>query len=213
MRNRLLQLIFAIFVVISVGVIAWKFFARSSRGILDTAIGRSEQQIDLGAVVTKIRELNRLETASMRVMHVSTVRQSYGVVPDALSGDTLTFMAVGDVIAGVDLSKLDPAQVRRGADGTIVMRLPPAEVLVTRIDNNASRVINRETGLLRRQDVQLESRARSFAESGVRREALKKNILSLASRNAETKLAELMHTVGFQQVRFEQSAPVDSRAN
>ena len=147
----------------------------------------------------------------MRVVHVSTITQSYQLVPNALAGDELTFFAAGDVIAGIDLSQLKQEDVRRDTDGTVIVRLPPPQILVTRIDNRESRVLNRKTGLFRRADMNLESRARQYAEQGIRTEALNKGILPLASQNAEVKVAELLHTFGFQRVRCETSGSSPSR--
>ncbi|HEX6178359.1 MAG TPA: DUF4230 domain-containing protein [Thermoanaerobaculia bacterium] len=188
------------------GYVAWRMTKRTVATTLQELAKPEEKQIDLGALVTHVRELSRLETASMKVMHVSTITQSYKLVPDAMAGDQLTFLAAGDVIAGIDLSRLEQKDVWQDADGTIVMRLPPSQILVTRVDNRESRVINRKTGLFRRADVDLESRARQFAEQQIRNEAVKKGILLLASQNAEKKLADFMHTIGFQRVRFERSA-------
>lgn len=161
-----------------------------------------EKEVDLGAVVTRIRGLNRLETATMHVVHVGTISQSYDFVPNAMAGDSLTFMATGDVIAGVDLALMKPADLRRDSDGTVFVRLPPAQVLVTRIDNRESRVISRKTGLLRRADPNLETRARQYAEGGVRNEAIKRGILTLATTNAQSRLAELLHGAGISRVEF-----------
>jgi hypothetical protein len=161
-----------------------------------------ERQIDLGAVVTRIRGLNRLETASMHVVHVGTISQSYQFVPNALGGDSLTLMATGDVIAGVDLELLKPNDVYRQRDGTVVIRLPAPQVLVTRINNRESHVLNRNTGIFRHPDNGLEGRARLYAESGIRNEAIKKGILTLAGQNAQARLAELLHASGIGKVEF-----------
>ncbi len=161
-----------------------------------------EKEIDLGAIVTRVRGLNRLETASMHVVHVSTITQSYGFVPNALGGDTLTLMAAGDVIAGVDLELLKPNDIYRQHDGTVVIRLPAPQVLVTRINNRESRVLTRNTGIFRHPDSGLEGRARLYAETGIRNEAVKKGILILAGQNAQARIAELMHAVGIGKVEF-----------
>ncbi len=195
----LIAVIFVIGVTFFAGWIAWRHTQRK----VEQAFTPHEEQIDLSAVVTRVRALNRLETASMHVVHVSTITQSYQLVPNAIAGDELTFFAAGDVIAGIDLSQLKQEDVRRDADGTIVVRLPPSQVLVTRIDNRESRVINRKTGMFRRADMNLESRARQYAEQGIRNEAVNKGILPLASQNAEIKVAGLLHTFGFQRVRCE----------
>lgn len=181
------------------GVMVWRLARRTvEREILTP----QERVVDLTSLVTQVRELNRLETASMRVVHVGTITQSYKVVPNALAGDEITFLATGDVIAGIDLSQLKPEDVWRSPDGAINLRLPPPQVLVTRVDNKESRVINRKTGVLRRADIDLETRARQHAEENIRAEALKKGILPLASQNGEKKLAELLRTLGFERVRF-----------
>ena len=173
------------------------------------SIGTSHEQIvDLDALVTKVRDLNRLETAAMHVVHISTINQTYEMIPNALAGDELTFFAAGDVIAGVDLSQLKHEDVQHQPDGTIVLHLPPPQILITRLDNRESRVLSRKTGMLRRADVNLETRARQNAESGIRNEALHKGILPLAAQNAETKLAAILHTLGVQKVRFEQTPRV-----
>ena len=170
--------------------------------VVSRAIERKEQVLDISALVTQVRELNRLETASMHVLHVSTITQTYQMVPDSLGGDELTFLAAGDVIAGVDMSLLKQEDVWRQPDGTVVLRLPPSQILVSRVDNRESRVLTRKTGLLRRADMNLESRARQHAEQEIRNEAMRKGILKLASDNAQSRLADFLHTLGFQKVTF-----------
>src|ERR1051325_5383296 len=140
----------------------------------------------------------------MRVMQVSTITQSYKLVPNALGADQITFLATGDVIAGVDLAQLRREDVRREPDGTVVMRLPPAQILVSRVDNRESRVMSRKTGVLRRSDINLEARARQNAEQAIRNEAVNKGILTLANQNAQKRLADLLHTLGVARVRFEE---------
>ena len=190
---------------------AWYVWQQTRHVATEVLLKPHEEQIDIAALVTRVRALNRLETASMHVIHVSTITQSYELVPNALAGDELTFLAAGDVIAGIDLSQLRQQDVSRDADGTIVVRLPPSQVLVTRIDNRESRVIDRKTGFFRRADMNLESRARQYAEAGIRNEAVKKGILPLASQNAEVKVAELLHMFGFQRVRCEAATTSPSR--
>jgi len=202
--------------VAAVCVIGLTFFAgwmvwRQTHRAVHEVLTAHEEQIDLSAVVTRVRALNRLETASMHVVHVSTITQSYDLIPNAFGGDELTLFAAGDVIAGLDLSQLKAQDVRRESDGTVVVTLPSAQVLVTRLDNRETRVINRKTGVFRHADMNLESRARQYAEQGIRNEAVNKGVLNLASQNAEIKVAELLHTFGFQKVRCEAAKASPSR--
>jgi hypothetical protein len=186
-----------------VGVTTVVFLWRSAKeAVTETILAPQEETLDIATLVTQVRELNRLETASMRVIHVGTIKQTYKMVPNALGGDEITFLATGDVIAGLDLSQLKPNDVWRSPDGTINLRLPPPQILVSRVDNEQSRVLTRKTGVLRRADIDLETRARQHAETNIRAEALKKGLLPLAAKNGEQKLAELLHTFGAEKVRF-----------
>jgi hypothetical protein len=191
-----------ILVAVSTGMMIWRAAKRTVQQQVTDALTPQEKMIDVAALVTQVRELNRLETATMHVMHVGKVSQTYKLVPDALAGDELTFLAEGDVIAGIDLAKLQPSDVWRSPDGTINLRLPEPEVLITRVDNAKSRVLTRDTGVLRRRDVDLETRARQYAEENIRTEAVKKGILPMAAQTGEKKLAGFLHTLGFDKVRF-----------
>jgi hypothetical protein len=189
-------------VLIVIAAAAW-YVAHRIEQLAVRAVTRREEAVDLGSLVTRIRDLNRLETASMRVVSVSTVRQTYDLIPNALAGDELTLYSAGDVIAGVDLSMMKPEDVYREQDGTIVVHLPPPQVLVSRIDNRATHVIDRRTGVFRRADVGMEGRARQYAEQNIRNEAVRKGILPLAQKNAEAHTAGLLHTLGAAKVRFD----------
>jgi len=201
MRFRQFLTLFTIILlpVITVGYLT----VRALRQAEKAAVTPQETVVDLGSVVTRVRSLSRLETASMHVVNVSTMTQSYELVPNAIGGDQVTLFAAGDVIAGIDLSQIKDSDVWREPDGTIVMRLPPSQILVSRIDNRETHVISRRTGFLRRADTGLEGRARQYAEQQVRNEAFHRGILQMASDNAESKLAPLLHSLGFTKVRFE----------
>lgn len=215
MQRRTLLLILggiaiAFLVAASTGVLVWRMAKRTVAQQVTDALTPQEKTIDVAALVTQVRELNRLETASMHVVHIGRIAQTYKLVPNALAGDEITFLAEGDVIAGIDMARLTPQDVWRSPDGTINLRLPPAEVLVARVDNQKSRVLTRDTGMLRRRDVDLETRARQHAEENIRKEAVSKGILTMASQTGEKKLAGFLNTLGFQKVRFVSSqAPLE----
>jgi hypothetical protein len=200
MRLRRLLLILALVALTGAGV--YEVWRRLPHALVDEAMTPRERQIELGMVVTRVRALNRLETASMRVIHTGTITQSYALVPNTLGGDSLTLQSTGDVIAGVDLAQLRPGDVWRQSDGTVMMRLPPPQILVTRIDNEHTRVLTRKTGLFRRGDDGLEGRARQFAEASVRTESIRQGILNLAAKNAENRIAELLHATGVERIEF-----------
>jgi hypothetical protein len=192
-------LFIAMLIAVTSGFLVWRM---AKRTFVTEVLTPQEQVVDLASLVTQVRELNRLETAAMRVMHVGKVTQSYKMVPNSIAGDELTFLAEGEVIAGIDLAQLKPEDVWRSPDGTVNVRLPQAQVLVTRVDNTKSRVLTRSTGVLRRQDVDLETRARQHAEQNIHDEAIKRGVLKMAGDNGEKKLADFLHAAGIEKVRF-----------
>jgi Protein of unknown function (DUF4230) len=201
-RRQILTLLGATaFIVAIAAATVWYLVRRIDRAAV-SAVTSKEETVDLGTLVTRVRDLNRLETATMRVTSISTIKQTYDLIPNALAGDELTLYATGDVIAGVDLSLLKQEDVRREPDGTIVVRLPEPQLLVSRIDNRTTRVTGRRTGVFRRADVGMEGRARQYAEQNIRNEAVHKGILPLAQQNAEARIAGLLYTLGATKVRF-----------
>ncbi|HEX3068289.1 MAG TPA: DUF4230 domain-containing protein [Thermoanaerobaculia bacterium] len=201
-RRQILILLGATaFIVAIAAATVWYLVRRIDRAVV-SAVTSKEETVDLGTLVTRVRDLNRLETATMRVTNISTIKQTYDLIPNALAGDELTLYATGDVIAGVDLSLLKQEDIRREPDGTIVVRLPEAQILVSRIDNRTTRVTGRRTGVFRRADVGMEGRARQYAEQNIRNEAVHRGILPLAQQNAEARIAGLLHTLGAAKVRF-----------
>lgn len=203
-RRQTVALLASVGLVILLGIAAAAWYvAHRLEQMATTAVTRKEEMADIGSLVTRVRDLNRLETATMRVASISTTKQTYDLIPNALAGDELTLYSAGDVIAGVDLSLLKPGDVHREPGGTIVVCLPPPQLLVSRLDNRASHVIQRRTGVFRRADIGMEGRARQYAEQNIRNEAIRRGILQLAQQNAEGRVAELLHTLGAAKVRFD----------
>ena len=125
------------------------------------------------------------------------------VLPDVLAGDMLLLVVHGQSIAGVDLGKLRPENVRVdgvGAGRAIHVTLPPSEVFVTAIDNRQTRVYSRQTGLLVPVDQNLESETRARAQGQMERAALADGILDAARKNARATVTTLLAGLGFRQV-------------
>ncbi|HEX9680418.1 MAG TPA: DUF4230 domain-containing protein [Anaerolineales bacterium] len=153
-------------------------------------------------VVREVRSLARLETIQYSLEKVITAETGQGPF-GFLFGDRLLFVAHGVVIAGVDLAQLAPDDVEFDDFGRIILRLPEAEIFIATLDNEKSYVYDRDTGLLRRGDVELESAARRAAETALRQAALDDGILKQAQANAEAYLYRLLRTLGYPDVIFE----------
>ena len=151
-------------------------------------------------IIRQVRGLSRLETASYSVEKVITAESGQGPIA-FLFGDRLILVAHGQVIAGVDLAKMGDGDIILAEDGTVVVTLPPAEVLVVKLDNQKSYVVDRDTGLVGMNPA-LETEAREAAEDEVLQAALEDGILEMAQRNAEASVRQLIMALGFQDVIF-----------
>jgi len=105
------------------------------------------------------------------------------------------------VIAGIDMEKIQPGDMQL-ADGILNVRLPPAEVFISTIDNQKSYVYTRETGILSKQTVDLETLARQAAEQEIMKAAIEDGILQQAQVNAETYLLKFFTALGYKTVIF-----------
>jgi hypothetical protein len=126
-----------------------------------------------------------------------------------LFGDRLILVARGQVIAGVDLAQMGEDDVFVTDDGTAVVKLPPAEILVVTLDNRRSYVVDRDTGLIGMNPA-LETDARRAAEEEILNAALEDGILDTAQRNAEMYVRQLILALGFREVIFAQAVPASA---
>lgn len=153
-------------------------------------------------IIHSVRSLARLETIQYSVEKVITAESGQGAL-GFLFGDRLLLVAHGVVIAGVDLEKLSPNDLRL-EKGVLVARLPPAEIFIATLDNAKSYVYDRETGVLTKGNIQLETEARRVAEEEIRKAALEDGILEQANRNAQAYLLRLFLQLGYRDVIFEE---------
>ncbi len=152
-------------------------------------------------IVHEVRSLARLETIKFSLEKIITAETRQGFFK-WLVGDRLILVAHGEVIAGVDLDKLDPEALQvRG--GVLYVQLPDPEIFVVAVDNEQSYIYDRETGLFTHGEVNLESEARRAAEIEIEQSALEDGILELAEQNAENFLGGLFREFGYPEVIFE----------
>jgi hypothetical protein len=152
-------------------------------------------------IIHEIQSIARLETIKFSVEKIITGETRQGFFK-WLVGDKLIFVAHGEVIAGIDLYKLDPEDLRVKG-GKLFVTLPEAEIFVTDLDNEQSYVYDRVTGLFNPGEIDLESETRRAAEIEIEQSALEDGILELAQQNAEYFLDRLFRDLGYPEVIFE----------
>jgi hypothetical protein len=151
-------------------------------------------------VVQSIRSLADLTTVEYVEYTVIEKGTDSGILAWA-RGDSLTLLAVARIGAGVDLSAIsaDSFDVNHET-GVVTVRLPSPEIQYIAVDNAATQVIDRTTGLFTKGDPRLETDARQVAETVLLQQAESAGILQEAEENAVTALTNFLLGLGYTQV-------------
>jgi hypothetical protein len=153
-------------------------------------------------VVEGVQDLNRLATVRWTESVIIT-RESGGTRLDRLlSGERVLLVAAGNVEAGVDLADLARDDVRVKGE-MVTIRLPEPEILSVSLDEDETRVYDRDFGLLNiRPDDDLVEEARDVAVDRIEEAARDEDILNQAEHNAENGIRAFVTSLGFEEVEF-----------
>lgn len=160
----------------------------------------SQKQQATSSVVEAIRALNRWETASYSVDTVIDKGNDGNRIQQLLFGDKILLIAHGEAVAGFDLANLPSNAVDIQAT-VITVTLPKPQLLFTKLDNDKTKVYDRQQGILVIQpDKNLESQARVAAENAVQASACSEGILITASDTARKELTSLLKGLHFSNI-------------
>ena len=215
MRNRLVFIGTILLIFILAGVGAYYGFRQLTSSVVDpirAANSDMKTQVaevlhptptilpDPVTIVNEVKVLARLETIQYTVEKVVTAETGQEILGE-LFGDRLLLIAHGVVIAGVDLSDLSRDDISI-SDGVVMVDLPDPEIFIATLDNQKSSVYDRETGLFRKSDPDLETLARQAAEQEIYLAAMEDGILQQANDNAEIFIERLLDDLGYEDVIF-----------
>jgi hypothetical protein len=205
-RPRLLPLVIALSLGIGAGfALVGYFFGRGDFGFWGQgAQGPHTTVRATPGVVSAIRDLSRLDTTSFHIEKVIEARDEQSRLWGLLQPkDAILLVAVGDVVAGVDLSRLREEDVRIDPDTHGVhLRLPPPEVFSSSLDERSTHVVRRDTDVLAERNEQLEGEARRQAEREMRDAAVAAGILERARASADRTLRALLRSLGYADVEI-----------
>ena len=156
-------------------------------------------------IIHNIQALARLETIQYTMEKVITAESGHPELLEFLFGDKLLLIAHGEVIAGIDMSRVEVEDLVL-KNGVLYVTLPAAEIFVAELDNDKTHVYDRDTGLLTQGNVDLETLARQAAEESILEAALDDGILVQAEINAEHYLIRLFKALGYPDVVIEFAA-------
>lgn len=203
--SLLITLLLAASIVV-ISVVAGIGLARygANLPVVGWLFGEGQSQTTTSPVVVEdIQKLDRLDTVRMTQSVVVTKETGGTELRRFLTGEEVLLVAVGNVEAGVDLSDLTEGDVRV-EDKTITLRMPEPEISSVSLDEEQTRLYDRDQGVLRlRPDETLVEEARREAQDELVAAARQNDIRATAESNAEDTIRTFLTTLGYEEVRFE----------
>jgi hypothetical protein len=149
-----------------------------------------------------VNQLGRFESMQFVIQTVVDLGREPNNLWERICGsDKLLLVAGGEVIAGIDLSKVAPGDLEVSGQ-SLRLTLPPAEVFSYFVKEDETYVYLRNTGLLCRPDENLETQARRQAEQRLLDYAMEQGILARAERAGLTQLEAFFRDLGFDEVEL-----------
>jgi hypothetical protein len=167
------------------------------------ALFEPEPYEEIGPVViSSIRDLSNLTTVESVQYTIVDKGTDRGWL-DWARGDSLQLFAVAKIGAGIDLNGITVRNVSLDDQGVVEITVPAAEIQYVSVDNEATQILDRETGLFTKGDPRLETDARQVAEEVLVQGALTDGILEDAESNARQVLTNFLLGLGYRDVVVE----------
>ncbi len=193
--------------ILVLGMVTVAFVAGRGARLVDRAGEIGEQITGEGEFtriqpvqIQSIRQLSELTT----VEYVEYTRVEKGDDRGWLNwvdGDRIELFAVARIGAGVDLEQLEDDDIFADPNsGRVRISLPPSTITYVAVDNEATHVYNRETGIFTQGDPDLERSARLAAEEVLVSSAEERGILEDAGRRAEVVVTDLLRSLGYSDI-------------
>lgn len=188
------------------GLVVWGIRSISDAvptpGDLSAALEPEPYQEIGPTVVRSIRDLSNLTTVEMVEYTIVEKGTDEGFLAWA-RGDSLELFAVARIGAGVNLGDVSVRSFDLSEDGVVELVVPAAEVQYVAVDNEATQILDRDTGLFTSGDPRLESDARRIADESLRQAALDEGILEMAEENAREVITNFLLNLGYRDVILE----------
>jgi hypothetical protein len=168
--------------------------------------GPSPITIQATTILDKIQSLSQLTVTRFSYSSVITAQRDLPPLLAGIYGDKLVMVAVGHVNAGIDMRQLSSSSVTGDADA-MTIRLPPPQLLECFLNEQASTIVSRDTGLFARPAPNLDLESRRYAVHQFRDMALKDDILNEVQKNAQAAIRAFVANLGVKSVTVVTTQP------
>jgi hypothetical protein len=176
----------------------------------------SEPQVDPRTlVVHQVQGASELTTAVFAMESVVPTSRDRTIGDYVIGKTTLLYIAYGEVRAGIDLSDMDVDDVTLVGD-RLSLRLPPPEILDSKIDVTRSRVYDYDRGFLGLgpdSAPELQQIAQRETLSRIVDVACDSGLLDEANERAEVALTRLLSNTGYQELDIQTQPPLSGECS
>lgn len=169
-----------------------------------------EPKVDIRSIVVQqVRDVSELTTAVYGMQAVVPTSRDRTFGGYVIGKTTLLYVAYGEVRAGVDLSRLKPEDVSVAND-TVQLRLPPPQILDSKIDVTRSKVYDYDRGFLSLgpdSAPELQQLAQQETLQKIVQSACTEGVLKEANDRAELVVSQLLNTAGYRNFTVETQPP------
>jgi hypothetical protein len=155
---------------------------------------------DPEALIMHIRGISKLASVTYKeqLIHKYETHRKASALTKWLRNDSILMVAHGEIIAGIDLSKMQREDITiRG--GSVQIRLPQPEIIISKLDNEKTWIERRVSGRFANTK-DTETLARIEAERKMLETASEGGILEEAFQRIQQPLTQFLTSAGFSQI-------------
>lgn len=160
---------------------------------------QTSYSVNATVILDRVQQMSTLTTTRYSYSSVVTTERDMPDVLKLLYGEKLVMVAVGYITAGIDMTRIKPEDVTI-AGNTLTVRLPAPALQDCFLDEGASYIISRDTGLFARSAPELDEESRRYAIEQFRNGALESGILLEAQSQAQIAIQQFIALLGNPQI-------------
>ncbi|QHV00557.1 DUF4230 domain-containing protein [Synechocystis sp. CACIAM 05] len=173
-------------------------------------IGNNQAKAEISTlVVQQIRAVSELTTTIFAMETVVPTSQERQWGNFTLGRTDLLYIGYGEVRAGIDLAEINEQSIQQQGE-TLIVTLPPPQILDQKIDVERSRIYHYDRGFLNLGPdtvPELQTLAQRQTLAKITAAACDQGILNQANQKAEVALASLLKSTGHHQVEIKTTNP------
>ncbi len=164
----------------------------------------SHTEVTETGMVQRITSIGKLELVKYTMKDIVEQKEIHSILPDS----KVLFLAVGEVTACIDLTKVTKSDIQQSRDSVIVY-LPQPEICNASLDHQKSKVYDISGAWFQESAKNMVESVYKIAEAKILNNARQMNVLGMARQNAQLIFKPLLENISGKKVvlRFKLNLP------